>query len=181
MRSSDSLPVSDPLEVGDCDLERGIISITKARVLGREKDRTKTREDRDIRLCGRALDVLNRQLVLREQLVREGTIDHDFVFFQEDGRPIMNLSYPYDRWRYVLDAYRRRSPRPPTWLTVAAALLGSTNRWVKTRGLHHCHRDAIADHLHVVLDSVNDTRAADFRGRDRPEPFPPRHIFKASI
>jgi integrase len=92
------------LEVGDCDLDRGVISITKARVLGRKKDRTKTREDREIRLCGRALDVLKRQLVLRGQLMREGTIDHDFVFFQEDGRPILNLSYPYDRWRYVLEA-----------------------------------------------------------------------------
>ena len=100
------------LETGDCDLRRGLISITKARVLGREKDRTKTREDRDISLCGRAAEVLKRQLALRDQLVRDGKIDHDLVFFQEDGAPIVNLSYPYDRWRYVVEQIGVRYREP---------------------------------------------------------------------
>jgi hypothetical protein len=37
-------------------------------------------------------------------LVQAGKIKHDLVFFQEDGSPIVNLSYPYDRWRYVLES-----------------------------------------------------------------------------
>jgi integrase len=102
------------LELGDCDLHNGRISITKVRVLGREKDRTKTREDREITLCGRALQVLRRQLALRDQVARAGKIDidHQFVFFQEDGAPIVNLSYPYDRWRYVVEETLARYREP---------------------------------------------------------------------
>lgn len=100
------------LTAHDCDLVKGKIRITKARVRGREKDRTKTREDREINLCGRALEVLKRQMSLRAQLVQTGKIDHEFVFFQEDGSPILNLSYPYDRWRYILEktSIRYREP-----------------------------------------------------------------------
>jgi hypothetical protein len=71
---------------------------------GREKDRTKTGEDREISLCGRALQVLQRQMAVREDLIKAGKIDHDVVFFQADGAPILDLSYPYDRWRYVLES-----------------------------------------------------------------------------
>jgi hypothetical protein len=46
----------------------------------------------------------SRQLALREATVRAGKIDHELVFFQEDGSPIISLSYPYDRWRYVLES-----------------------------------------------------------------------------
>jgi hypothetical protein len=60
--------------------------------------------DREIALCGRARNVLRRQLALREVMVRAGKIDHELVFFQEDGSPIIGLSYPYDRWRYVLES-----------------------------------------------------------------------------
>jgi hypothetical protein len=98
--------------VDDCDLERGTISITQARMLGREKDRTKTGEDRDIALCGRALDVLRRQMALRERLASVGRGRHEFVFFQEDGAPLINLSYPYDRWRYVMEQTGGRYREP---------------------------------------------------------------------
>lgn len=56
-----------------------------------------------IELCPRAIEVLRRQLTLREQLVKAGLLVHDFVFFQADGAPIMHLSYPWKRWRYVLE------------------------------------------------------------------------------
>jgi len=42
--------------------------------------------------------------LLRTQ--RASIIDHDFLFFQENGAPILNLPYPYDRWRYVLEKTR---------------------------------------------------------------------------
>jgi integrase len=98
------------LRTSDCDLAKGKLRITKALVRGREKDRTKTREDREIRLCGRALEVLRRQLALREQLAHAGKLAHNYLFCTGDGAPVLNLSYPYDRWRYVLEktciAYR---------------------------------------------------------------------------
>ena len=100
------------LTVHDCDTTKGTIAINKAIVLGKEKDRTKTREDRDITLCGRALQVLKRQLELRATLAQAGKLQHERVFFQEDGAPIVNLSYPYDRWRYVLESRKLRYREP---------------------------------------------------------------------
>lgn len=104
------------LLTADCDTRKGTIQITKAWVLGRDKDRTKTGEDRTITLCPRALEVLARQLTLRTRMIEDGRIQHEHVFFQQDGAPIGNLSYPYDRWRYVVqsagvryrDAYNAR-------------------------------------------------------------------------
>ena len=82
------------LLTSDCDLVQGKIRISKARVDGRDKDRTKTSEDRLVELCPRALEVLKRQLALRARKVIAGQITHDEVFFKENGAPIRNLSIP---------------------------------------------------------------------------------------
>jgi integrase len=100
------------LTTRDCDLAAAKIYINKAIVLRRAKDRTKTGIDREIALCGRALAVLKRQFALREELRRVGKIDHDLVFFDEDGAPIINLSYPYRRWGYVLESRKVRYREP---------------------------------------------------------------------
>jgi integrase len=100
------------LTIHDCDTTRGTISVNKAIVLGKHKDRTKTGEDRQIALCARAQQVLKRQLELRAALVQAGKIAHEFVFFQEDGAPLVNLSYPYDRWRYVMESRQLRYREP---------------------------------------------------------------------
>ncbi len=117
------------LTVDDCDLTQGKIEINKTVVLGREKDRTKTGEDREIRLCCRALDVLKRQLALRDEHLEAGKIDHDLVFFQDDGAPIVNLSYPYDRWRYVLESrhVRYRDAYNPRHSYISWRLMIGTN------------------------------------------------------
>jgi len=90
------------LLVSDCDIGQGKIKISKARVAGRDKDRTKTSEDRMVDLCPRALDVLKRQLALRARLKLAGQLHHEHVFFKEDGSPIRNLQYPWVRWRRTL-------------------------------------------------------------------------------
>lgn len=90
------------LQVTDCDLAKGVILVTKARVMRRDKDRTKTAEDRIVDLCPRALEVLKRQLTLRERYVLEGRIDHDDMFFKENGASIRNLNDPYDHWVWTL-------------------------------------------------------------------------------
>ena len=79
------------------------IEIRQVIVLAREKDRTKTKEDRTVELCPRALSVLKRQFALREQYLRAGKIDHDLVFFKDDGGPIRSLKYPYMRRRGVME------------------------------------------------------------------------------
>jgi hypothetical protein len=94
--------------VSDCDLAKGTIAVTKARVMARDKDRTKTSEDRIVQLCPRALEVLKRQLALRERWQRLGTrIDHEHVFFKDDGEPIRHLHYGWKHWRH-----RRTRDRP---------------------------------------------------------------------
>jgi integrase len=100
------------LTIADYDRATGILIVRRACVRKHEKDRTKTNEDRKIELCARARAVLERQLVLREQLVHSGRITHDLLFFQADGAPLADLSYPYRRWRYVLQSAGVRYREP---------------------------------------------------------------------
>jgi site-specific recombinase XerD len=105
-------PKIDPFTIHEAEsLIRGIRQVI---VLAREKDRTKTKEDRTVELCPRALSVLKRQLALREQYLQAGKIDHDFVFFKDDGEPIRSLKYPYMRWRYVMEKLGLRYRDPYT-------------------------------------------------------------------
>lgn len=66
-------------------LVQGKIKSRKARVAARDRDRTKTNEDRLVELCPRALHVLKRQLALKARLKLAGKIRHDEVFFKDDG------------------------------------------------------------------------------------------------
>jgi integrase len=74
------------LQVAYCDLAKGTISIEHVVVLGKDKNRPKNNEARTVELCPRALSVLKRQLALRDMYARAGRLDHDFVFFKEDGK-----------------------------------------------------------------------------------------------
>jgi integrase len=80
------------LLVSDCDISQGKISVCKARVMARDKDRTKTSEDRLVELCPRALEVLKRHLAPGAPELA-GNIHHEELFFKEDGTP--NLQYPW--------------------------------------------------------------------------------------
>ena len=86
------------LVVTDYDRTHGISSVTKARVDGIYKDCTKTHEDRRIKLCRRAVVVLERQLRLRERLAAAGLIDHNYLFVTDNGQPIPHVRVPYKRW-----------------------------------------------------------------------------------
>ena len=101
------------LLVSDCDIGQGRVNITKARVMSRDKDRTKTCTDRLIELCPRALAVLKRHLALRARLQLAGKIRHEELFFKENGEPIRNLQYPYVRWRRTLTITLKGRYREP--------------------------------------------------------------------
>jgi integrase len=101
------------LVVSDFDPLHGTLAINKARVGGVDKNSTKTGDDRRINLCPRALHVLNRQLAMRDALVRAGRIDHDHLFFKGTGEPIRNLQYVYDRWRHSLKRLPKIRYRKP--------------------------------------------------------------------
>ena len=96
----------------DCDLVHGKISVTKARFMARDKDRTKTSEDRLVELCPRALHILKRHLALSAELKIQGKIDHDDLFFKDGGVPIRNLQYPWVRWKRTLQGMKVRYREP---------------------------------------------------------------------
>ena len=101
-----------PLEVDDCDLVNGKVSVTKVVVNGQPKNRTKTNQDREVNLCPRALQVLRTQLSLRAQMAAAGMINHNRVFFTAVGEPFVNTSLPYRRWTEVLETLPLRYRKP---------------------------------------------------------------------
>ncbi len=127
------------LLVTDCDARRAVLSVTKARVLRRDKDRTKTQEDRDVELCPRALDVLRRHLALRAEYVAAGKIRHEHLFFLEDGRPISDPEITRWRWSETIKALniRRRGPYHARHSSVTWQLmLGKNLLWVAKQHGH---------------------------------------------
>jgi integrase len=127
------------LLVTDYDARRAVLSVTKARVLRRDKDRTKTQEDRNVELCPRALDVLERHLALRAEYVAAGRIRHQHLFFLEDGRPISDPEITRWRWSESIKALniRRRGPYHARHSSVTWQLmLGKNLLWVAKQHGH---------------------------------------------
>ena len=127
------------LVVSDYDAEHAVLSISKARVQGVDKDVTKTRNDRRVELCPRAVAVLERQLALRERLFRAGRLRHEQLFFQDSGAPIRYLRYPYARWHRTLSrlAIRYRKPYSARHTSVSWNLmLGRNPLWVAQQHGH---------------------------------------------
>jgi integrase len=102
------------LVVSDYDHANGVLSITKARVQGIQRDVTKTGEDRRVELCPRAIEILETHLAWRASLVAQGRIDHDALFFTHDFQPIPDTKYPLERWRKTLDRLPLRYGKPYT-------------------------------------------------------------------
>src|SRR6185437_14192507 len=150
------------LLVSDCDVGQGKIKVTKARVAARDKDRTKTNEDRLVELCPRALHVLRRQLALRARLKLEGKIRHDEVFFKDDGSPIRNLQYPWVRWRKTLTGTLKGRYREPynarhssvTW----NLMIGKNPLWVAKQ-----HGHGVQTMLETYAAWLDGTTESDLR------------------
>ena len=102
------------LVVSDYDRANGVLSITKARVHGIQREVTKTGEDRRVELCPRAIAILESHLAWRASLVREGRIDHDALFFTHDFRPILDAKYAFQRWHKTLKRLPLRYRKPYT-------------------------------------------------------------------
>jgi len=128
------------LLVTDFDIASGTLKVNKACVAGVDKDSTKTGEDRRITLCPRALDVMTRQLELRERLKRAGKVDHDRLFFKATGGAIRILQYPHRRWRRTLlrnSGIRYRRPYCARHTSVSWDLMVGRNQlWVAKQHGH---------------------------------------------
>jgi integrase len=128
------------LVISDYDRRRGVLSVTKARVGGIDKDCTKTGEDRRIVLCPRAIAIIERQLRLRERLARAGIVQHQHLFFTDEGKPIPDVKYPYCRWERTLKqlAIRYRKPYTARHTSVSWNLMLGRNPLLVAK--EHGHR-----------------------------------------
>jgi integrase len=100
------------LRVNDYEREAGVLAITKTRVRGRERFKTKNGRDRRIELCARAIDVLERQLAWRATLEARGLIEHDNLFCHASGAPFWCSSEPGSCWMKTLVRLPVRYRRP---------------------------------------------------------------------
>jgi len=147
------------LVVSDYDHANGVVSITKARVQGFQRDVTKTGEDRRVELCPRAIAILESHLAWRASLVRQGQIDHDALFFTHDFQPIPDAKYPFERWHKTLNRLPLRYRKPYTARHTSVSwnlMLGRNPLWVAKQ---HGHR--IATMLSVYAAWVEGARECD--------------------
>lgn len=146
------------LLVTDYEARRGVLSVTKARVLRRDKDRTKTEEDRYVELCPRALEVLRRHLALRDEYVAAGRIKHQHLFFLDDGSPISDPEITRWRWSESIKALgiRRRGPYHARHSSVTWQLmLGKNLLWVAKQ---HGHSVEVMLRMYAAwLDGATDS------------------------
>jgi hypothetical protein len=89
-----------------------MISATISPRVGIDKDVTKIGEDRRIVLCPRAIAVVERELRLRERMVRADLIEHDHLFFTDSGASTPEVEYPYVRWQRTLNRLAIRYHKP---------------------------------------------------------------------
>lgn len=130
------------LRVADYDREHHRLNVSKTRVRGHERYQTKNGRDRSVKLCRRAISVLERHLCLREELVARGIITHDSLFFTDSGRPIRNLGVTGRRWRKaIIDLkIRYRSPYVARHTSVSWNLMiGREPQWVAKQHGHSAH------------------------------------------
>ena len=73
---------------------------------------TKTCEDRVIQLCPRAIVTLKRQLNHYRRLKARGSINHDHLFFGDDGLPFQRLGHVTKCWRKSSERLGLRDRRP---------------------------------------------------------------------
>ena len=96
----------------DFDQSRGELEVSKARVMAHDKDEPKNYEPRTIELCPRALAVILRRRARWSRLKLEGRVDHEHIFFREDGKPFNDLQVQWKRWRRTTLALRTRERDP---------------------------------------------------------------------
>lgn len=96
----------------DFDEARGELEVSKARVMARDKDEPKNYENRVIELCPRALALIRRRRVRWSRMKLEGKLDHEHIFFREDGQPFHDLQVQWKRWRRTQASLRMRERDP---------------------------------------------------------------------
>jgi integrase len=122
----------------DIDLGRGTARIEKARVMGRDKRKTKTSVVRDIELCPRALACIERQRAISQ--LAGGAV---FVDVDVGGKAFHDLQTPWRRWQATHKrlGIRHREPYRARHTSVSWNLMiGKNLLWVAEQ---HGHSAAV--------------------------------------
>lgn len=130
------------LRISDYDRMNGVLNVTKTRARGYERDRTKNGRERRVVLCPRAIAVLDRQLRLRATAVARGIVDHDSLFFAQNGGPIRSLALTGRRWQSTLRRLAIRYRRPYMARSTSVSwnlMIGHEPQWVAGQ---HGHSEA---------------------------------------
>jgi integrase len=117
----------------DVDLRLGRVVVCRARVMGREKERTKTHVEREVELNARALAVLQRQRARTQAMGKQ-------VFYNPaTARPYVDEQKQHQVWTRSLRTcqVRYRPPKECRDTSVTLALMAGANpMWV---ALQHGH------------------------------------------
>ena len=161
------------LKVQDFDAKAATLSVTKARVYGIDNDTTKTHEDRVIQLCPRAIAILERQLALYRHLKTRGRIDHDQLFFNDNGTPIRTLGHLAKCWRKSLARLGLRFRRPYCARHTSVSwnlMIGKNPLWVSRQHGHSLTTmfrtyaawtdGALESDVAIIRSAMNDERSA---------------------
>ncbi len=115
------------------DRRSGVLRISEARVMGRDKKTTKTSVERDVELNPRALSVIKRRRPKSELL------EHKRIFTIEGGEPFHDLQRPWKRWAFTLKqlGIRYREPYQARHTSVTWNLMiGKNPLWVAEQHGH---------------------------------------------
>jgi integrase len=110
----------------------------------------------------RALQVLKRHLALRADLRLQGKIDHEDLFFKEDGIPIGNLQYSWVRWKRALQRMKVRYQEPYNARHSSVSwnlMIGNNPLWVAKQ-----HRHSVQTMLEVYAAWTEGAKEADQTG-----------------
>jgi integrase len=121
----------------DADRQSGYVRISKARVMGRDKKKTKTAVVRDVELNPRALAVLKRQRALT------GLLEHERIFTRDSSEPWNDLQLQWQHWRFTHKrlGIRYREPYQMRHTSVTWNLMiGKNLLWVAQQ---HGHSPAV--------------------------------------
>jgi hypothetical protein len=117
-------------------------------------------------LCPRALQVLKRHLALRAELSLQGKINHDDLFFKDDGTPIRYLQYPWVRWKQTLQRMKVCYREPYNARHSSASwnlMIGKNPLWLapQSQQLNSAAYGAVLTSLRDDIGSVNFAQLPD--------------------
>jgi integrase len=167
------------LLVHDCDLSQGKLKVSKACVMKRNKDRTKTGEDRHLELYPRARRA-EASTRLESTIEARSQDSSRPLFFRDDGKPMRDLNHPYDRWRWTLRTKLKARYREPYnarhFFVSWNLIIGKNLLWVAEQ-----HGHSVSTMVETYGAWIEGSQAEDLDAIKRAMESSPRSSFQLRI